>query len=99
MPTSVALGSHFEDFIRAQLRSGRYDNASEVVREGPRLLEDQEAERTFRLERLRAEVQAGLARGAGREAKAVLHEMEAPYAAKAGKAASPRTAARRAGAR
>lgn len=32
MPTSVALGSHFEEFIRKLLNSGRFNNASEVVR-------------------------------------------------------------------
>ena len=42
MPTSVALSSHFETFVREQVESGRYNNASEVVRAGLRLLEDQQ---------------------------------------------------------
>ncbi len=40
--TSVALGPHFEDFVQASILSGRYNNASEVIRSGLRLLEDQE---------------------------------------------------------
>lgn len=36
---NVALGNHYEEFIRKQLESGRYNNASEVVRAGLRLLE------------------------------------------------------------
>ena len=40
--TTVALGPHFEEFIQASILSGRYNNASEVVRSGLRLLEDQE---------------------------------------------------------
>lgn len=63
MPTSVALGSHFEAFVKAQLGSGRYNNASEVVREGLRLLEDQEALRRIKLERLRGDLQAGVDSG------------------------------------
>lgn len=39
---SFALNEHHERFIKKQLESGRYNNASEVVRAGLRLLEDQE---------------------------------------------------------
>lgn len=42
---SIALGDHYEKFIRRQLDSGRYNNASEVVRAGLRMLEDFEASR------------------------------------------------------
>ena len=40
--TSIILGNHFDDFVGNQLNSGRYSSASEVVRAGLRLLEDQE---------------------------------------------------------
>ena len=42
---NVALGNHFEEFVQKQLESGRYSNASEVVRAGLRMLEDHEAAR------------------------------------------------------
>jgi antitoxin ParD1/3/4 len=48
--TSFSLGDHFSDFIDSQVADGRYDNASDVVRAGLRLLEEREA----RLAALRA---------------------------------------------
>lgn len=40
--TSFTLGDHFNAFVEAQIGTGRYGNASEVVRAGPRLLEERE---------------------------------------------------------
>ena len=40
--TSFNLGDHFEQFIAAQIASGRYGNASEVVRDSLRLMEREE---------------------------------------------------------
>jgi len=57
--TSVALGPHFEEFIQASIQSGRYNNASEVLRSGLRLLELQEQQMAV----LRSAVQAGLNSG------------------------------------
>jgi antitoxin ParD1/3/4 len=49
MPTSIALGTHFEEFVKKQLESGRFNNVSEVVRAGLRLLEDEEKFRQLKL--------------------------------------------------
>ena len=57
--TSVALGPHFEDFIQSSILSGRYNNASEVVRSGLRLLEDQEQ----RIAALRSAIEEGMNSG------------------------------------
>lgn len=88
MPTSVALGSHFETFVREQVKSGRYNNASEVVRAGLRLLEDQQVRATLQREELRAAIAAGLASGQGQTADVVLDRLEAKYRKAAAKRAA-----------
>ena len=40
--TSFNLGDHFEQFISTQIKSGRYGNASEVVRSSLRRMEEDE---------------------------------------------------------
>lgn len=85
MPRSFALGDHLEAFVDAQVRSGRYNNASEVVRAGLRVLEDQEHQRDLELAELRRLIEAGRASGPGAEADDYLAELESRYAGMSGK--------------
>ena len=60
MPTtSIDLGEHFTGFVAAMKETGRYRNASEVVRAGLRLLQEQEAEYQTKLEALRQALEEG----------------------------------------
>jgi antitoxin ParD1/3/4 len=79
MPTSVALSSHFEGFVRRQVESGRYNNASEVVRAGLRLLEDQQKQAELQLEAMKAAIAAGLASGPAIAADQVFDHLESRY--------------------
>ncbi|MFY0688227.1 MAG: type II toxin-antitoxin system ParD family antitoxin [Cyclobacteriaceae bacterium] len=47
--TSILLGDHFEDFVSDTVKTGKYNNASEVIRAGLRLLEEQEVEKNILL--------------------------------------------------
>lgn len=81
MPTSVALGRHFEGFVRDQVQTGRFNNVSEVVRAALRLLEESEQRRLVELEALRAEIAAGRSSGPPLPGEGVLDRLEAKYGA------------------
>ena len=78
MPSNYSLGQHFEAFVQGQLDGGRYNNASEVLCDALRLMEDRE--------RHMAVLDAAVARGVGqvkagevREAAEVLDRLTAKY--------------------
>ena len=83
MPTSVALSPHFENFIRDQIESGRYNNVSEVVRAGLRMLEDAEQSQAIQLQALRNDIASGKASGAALPAEPVFDRLKAKYAKQA----------------
>jgi antitoxin ParD1/3/4 len=56
---NVSIGQRWEGFVESVVRSGRYGSASEVVREGLRLVEEREA----RLRALRETIDASVAEG------------------------------------
>jgi antitoxin ParD1/3/4 len=57
--TSISLGDHFEDFVDERVSTGRFKNASEVIRAGLRLLEEEENKLTA----LKKAVEEGLDSG------------------------------------
>jgi antitoxin ParD1/3/4 len=67
MATSYSIGKHFEEMIGRLIESGRYSTASEVMREGLRLLEEREERRQTRLDALREEIQKGFDSGPAEE--------------------------------
>lgn len=62
MPTrNIVLTPHQASLVEQLVASGRYQNASEVLREGLRLIEQREAEDASRLAALRNAVRVGAA--------------------------------------
>lgn len=60
MPTrNINLTDRLDDFVESNVSSGRYQNASEVVREGLRLLEQRQREDKLKLAQLRKVVRVG----------------------------------------
>lgn len=57
--TSISLGDHFEDFVDDKIATGRFKNASEVIRAGLRLLEEEE----IKIQQLKRAITDGIESG------------------------------------
>jgi antitoxin ParD1/3/4 len=57
---NVSLTPELEKLVADKVASGRYQSASEVVREGLRLLDDQDHLRELHLDEVRKKIQTGL---------------------------------------
>jgi antitoxin ParD1/3/4 len=88
MPSSYTLGARFETLVKSLVASGRYNNASEVLRDGLRLLEERESLREIKIAELRRLVEEGRLSGPSEEdGEAFLARLEAKYQAMANKQA------------
>jgi antitoxin ParD1/3/4 len=67
MATSYSIGKHFADMIDGLIKDGRYATASEIIREGLRMVEEREERCKVKLEALRAEIQKGFDSGPAEE--------------------------------
>jgi len=56
---NVSVGERWEGYVEALLKTGRYGSASEIVREGLRLVEERES----KLNALRETIDASIAEG------------------------------------
>ena len=61
--TSVSLGDYFENFVDKSISKGRFKNASEVIRAGLRLLEEEEA----KIITLRKAIKVGIESGTAKD--------------------------------
>jgi putative addiction module antidote protein, CC2985 family len=59
--TSISLGSYFDNFIQSRISAGRFKNASEVVRAGLRLLEEEENKIIALKESIQEGIDSGIA--------------------------------------
>ena len=67
MATSYSIGKHFEGLIESLIESGRYSTASEIMRDGLRMIEEREQRREAKLAALRSEIQKGIDSGPAEE--------------------------------
>jgi antitoxin ParD1/3/4 len=77
---NVSLTPELDQFVQERVATGRYQTASEVIRDGLRLLENQEREREANLAGLKAKLKRGAAqadRGEFVEPDAVLKRIDA----------------------
>lgn len=60
---NISLSPHLEEMVKAKVDSGRYNSASEVMREALHLLEERDQLQELRLLELRREIQKGIDSG------------------------------------
>jgi len=58
--TSISLGDYFDNYIKEQVKSGKFASASEVVRTALRLFEQQENQKKALLTKLKAGEKSGM---------------------------------------
>jgi antitoxin ParD1/3/4 len=63
MTMNINLTPQLEELVRQKVSSGRYNSASEVIREALRLMEEQDRLRTAKLEQLRQDISEGFQSG------------------------------------
>jgi antitoxin ParD1/3/4 len=86
---SISLPKSFEHFVSSEVASGRFRTPSEVVREGLRLLREQDKIQQAALKSARRKIDAGLAQAK----RGKLIDGEAVFAALERRAQRPRRAA------
>ena len=59
--TSVSLGNYFEEFVENSIAKGRYKNASEMIRAGLRLLEEEENKTIILKKAIKEGIDSGIA--------------------------------------
>ena len=84
MPSSYALGGHFESLMENLIQSGRYNSKSEILRDGLRIIEERESRRQVALEELRAALREGMDSGPGIPAEEAFAMLEARYSSESG---------------
>lgn len=57
--TSILLGNYFDNFIRGQIKTGKYSSASEVIRAALRLFEHEESKKTELIKELKLGEKSG----------------------------------------
>lgn len=67
--TSISLGDYFDSFVRNSVSKGRFKNASEVIRAGLRLLEEEES----KVFALKSAIQEGIDSGIAHDFDAKKH--------------------------
>jgi antitoxin ParD1/3/4 len=77
MPSSYALGKHYETYIKKLVDSGRYASASEVVRAAMREFEFKEQFKPLTIEELRDSLAKVRAENDYSEIEPLMEEMEA----------------------